>query len=66
MNKPARQPDPAFIAAAVAIGCIGSLIALTVLGVFEMLPKWAAVLIVVSELLAPIIIYRVLKRNRQG
>jgi len=48
--------------AATAIGAIGGLVALTVTGVLGSLPPWAAVLIVVAELLSPFIVYHVLRR----
>ncbi len=66
MNTERRQPSPGLIAAAVAVACIGNLVFLTAFGIFETLPKWCGVLIVVAELLAPFIIYRVLKRRQQG
>ncbi len=49
--------------AATALGSIGGLVGLSVTGVLASLPLWAAVLIVVAELLAPAIVYVVLKRG---
>jgi uncharacterized membrane protein len=48
--------------AATAIGAIGGLVALTVTGILGSLPGWAAVLIVVAELLTPFLVYIVLQR----
>lgn len=65
MDPKPRLLSPELIAAAVAIACIGNLVALSVLGVLQKLPLAAAVALVVAELLAPIIIYRVLQRRQQ-
>ena len=50
------------VTAASAVGCIGALVGLTATGILESLPKWIATLIVVTELLVPYIVYRMLKR----
>ena len=50
------------VTASVAIGAIGGLVGLTVTGVLTALPQWAAVLVVVAELMMPLIVYRILKR----
>ncbi len=65
MDPKPRLPSPELITAAVAIACIGNLVALTVLGILQKLPLAAAVAIVVAELLAPLIVYRVLQRRQQ-
>lgn len=66
MAIPPSKVDPGFITAVVAIGCVSSLIVLTVFGIFEMLPPWAGVLIVVFELLTPAFVYWATKRARKG
>jgi hypothetical protein len=53
------------ITAAVAVGSIGALVGLTVTGVLMMLPVWAAVLIVVAELLLPLLVFVFLKRSEE-
>ena len=65
MDTKPRPPSVELVTAAVAIACIGNLVALTVLGILEKLPLVASVAIVVGELLAPLIVYRVMLR-RQG
>jgi hypothetical protein len=65
MDSKQRPPSVELITAAVAISSIGSLVALTVLGILEKLPLVASVAIVVGELLAPIVIYRVMLRQRR-
>jgi hypothetical protein len=65
MANPSRRPDPALVAALVAIACIGNLVALTVLGILTKLPVWASVLIVVTELLAPLLVFQLLKRAQR-
>ena len=62
MANSSRRPDPALVAARVAIGCIGHLVALTVLGILTSIPPWASVLIVVTELLLPLLVFQLLKR----
>ena len=52
-----KGPDPGLVAALVAIAGIGNLVALTVLGILVLMPLWAAVLLVVGELLAPLLIH---------
>jgi hypothetical protein len=59
------RPDPALVAALVAIAGIGNLVALTVLGLLTRMPLWASVLLVVLELVAPLIVFQVLKRQQQ-
>jgi hypothetical protein len=58
------QPDPGLVAALVAIAGIGNLVALTVLGLLTRMPIWLTVLIVVLELLAPLLVYQLLKRRQ--
>ncbi len=62
---PPRKIDPGLITAAVAIGCVSTLIALTVLGIFSRIPPWASVTIVVFELLTPGLVYWAAKRAQQ-
>lgn len=64
MANSSRGPDPALIAALVAIGGIGTLVALTILGILTRMPIWAAVLLVVVELLAPLLVFQFLKRRQ--
>lgn len=59
------QPDPGLVAALLAIAGIGNLVALTVLGLLTRLPIWASVSIVVVELIAPIVVFQILKRRQQ-
>ena len=49
--------------AAAAVASVGGLVALTVTGLLQSLPSWAAVLIVVSELLIPFIVYVAVRRS---
>jgi len=65
MANSSRTPDPALVAALVAIACIGNLVALTVLGILAKLPPWAAVSIVVTELLLPFLVLHLLKRAQK-
>ena len=65
MDQKPRQPSVELVTAAVAISSIGTLVALTVLGLLEKLPLAAAVALVVGELLAPLIVYRLMMRQRQ-
>jgi len=62
-NSPNRF-DPGLVAAIMAIGSVSVLIALTVLGIFAMLPPWVSVLIVVIELAIPFIVLWMMKRKR--
>jgi len=50
------------ILAAVATGSVGSLVGLTVTGILSSLPVWAAVTVVVVELLFPFVVYRLVKQ----
>lgn len=52
--------------AGTAVASIGGLVGLTVTGVLASLPLWAAALIVVTELLAPMIVYFAMKRGGGG
>ena len=53
------------ITAAVATASIGGLVGMTVTGILTSLPVWAAVMLVVGELAAPLIVYVVLKRQEE-
>ena len=66
MDTPPRKIDPGLIAALMAIGSVSILIALTVLGIFSILPPWVSVLIVVLELTIPFVVYLMLKRKTNG
>ena len=59
----ANRPNAKFVAVAVAVASVGTLVALTALGILDTLPKPAATLIVVVELLAPAIVYFAMKRR---
>ena len=63
MGTPPSKLDPGLIAAVVAIGSVGMLIALTVLGIFAILPPWVSVLVVVLELIIPFVVYWMLNRR---
>ncbi len=65
MDQKPRQPSVELVTVAVAISSIGTLVALTVLGLLKKLPLAAAVALVVGELLAPLIVYRLMMRQRQ-
>jgi hypothetical protein len=58
-----RRSKVEIATAGAAIGSVGGLVALTVTGVLQSLPPWAAVLIVVLELLAPVIVYVAVSRS---
>ena len=51
------------ITGAVATGSIGTLVALTETGFFSIMPLWAAVTIIVIELVIPIVVFRFLKKR---
>ncbi len=51
------------VTAVVAVASVATIVGLAVSGILETLPRWAAVLIVVAELLAPAIVFMVLKRG---
>ena len=65
MAAPKFRPDPGMVAAMVAIACIGNLVALTVLGILVRLPLWASVAIVIAELVAPLLVFQLLKRRQK-
>jgi hypothetical protein len=65
MDQKPRQPSVELVTAAVAISSIGMLVGLTVLGILQHMPLPAAVAIVVGELIAPLIAYRVMQRRQQ-
>jgi uncharacterized membrane protein len=58
-----RRSKTEIATAATALASIGGLVGLAVSGVLMALPLWAAVLIVVAELLAPAIVFVVMKRG---
>jgi uncharacterized membrane protein YgdD (TMEM256/DUF423 family) len=64
-NDPRRSKTEIMTAAA-ALASIGSLVGLTVSGVLARLPFWAAVLIVVGELLLPIVAFLAMRRRGAG
>ena len=70
MVKPdnhSNRPKVEIATAATAVASIGTLVGLTVTGILMALPPWAALLIVVAELLAPVIVFVVLNRgNGEG
>ncbi len=68
MRRDASSQSPkARLAAIVAgIASVGGLVGLTVAGILTRLPLWAATVIVVTELLAPLLVYRMVKRNAGG
>ena len=59
-----RRSKVEIATAATAIGSIGTLVGLTVTGILTALPLWAATLIVVGELLAPVLVFVVLRRGK--
>jgi uncharacterized membrane protein len=61
-KTPLERSKVEVITAAVAMGSIGGLVGLTVTGVLMSLPTWAAVLIVVAQLLLPMLVFLLLKR----
>jgi hypothetical protein len=61
-KNPLERSKVEVITAAVAMGSIGTLVGLTVTGILMSLPTWAAVLIVVAELLLPMLVFFILKR----
>jgi hypothetical protein len=52
--------------AAAATASIGGLVGMTVTGVLSRLPAWLAVLLVVTELSLPFLVYWVIKRAERG
>ena len=65
-DDPSRRPKVEVATAATAVGSIGTLVGLTVTGILMALPLWAALLIVVAELLAPVLVFVVLNRGKGG
>ena len=59
------DPKVKLITAAVATGSLGTLGAMSATGLFSLMPVWAAVLIVVIELVIPFVVYRFLKRAQE-
>jgi hypothetical protein len=64
-EEPSQRSRVEIITAAVALGSIGGLVGLTVTGVLTTLPGWAAVLVVVAELLLPVLVFLILKRAEE-
>ena len=58
-----RRSKTEIATAATAIGSIGTLVALSVTGILTALPLWLSVPIVLLELLAPALVFVVLKRK---
>ena len=58
-----RRSKVEIATAATAVGSISTLVALSVTGILMALPLWIAVLIVVVELLAPAIVFVVMRRG---
>ncbi|MEO6741010.1 MAG: hypothetical protein ABIP20_12210 [Chthoniobacteraceae bacterium] len=58
-----RRSKTEIATAATALGSIGTLVALSVTGILTALPLWLSVLIVLLELLAPALVFVVLKRK---
>ena len=52
--------------AATAVGSVGALVGMTVTGILSALPVWAAILIVVAELLMPLLVFALLKRAEKN
>ncbi len=65
MDPQPRPPSVELITASVAISSIGSLVAFSVFGILQRLPLPTAVALVVCELLAPLVVYRVMLRRQQ-
>ena len=63
-DESSRRSKVEIATAATAVGSIGSLVGLTVTGVLASLPLWGATLIVVAELLAPMLVFVVMKRGK--
>lgn len=65
-ESPKHQPNINLITAVTAAASLITLVVLSLAGIFEQLPLWAAVLIVVGELLAPVLIHWALRRKFGG
>jgi len=63
-DDPSRRSKVEIATAATAVGSIGTLVGLTVTGVLMTLPLWAATLIVVAELLAPVLVFVLMRRGK--
>ena len=63
-DESSRRSKVEIATAATAVGAIGTLVGLTVTGVLASLPLWAATLIVVAELLAPVLVFVVMSRGK--
>ena len=48
------------------MGSVGALVGMTVTGILAALPVWAAILIVVAELLMPLLVFALLKRSEKN
>ena len=66
LEDPSSRSKAEIATAATAVGSIGTLVGLSVTGILRMLPLWAAMVIVVVELLAPLLVFAVLKRGKGG
>jgi len=64
-ENPSQRSRVEIITAAVAMGSIGGLVGLTVTGVLTALPGWAAILVVVTELLLPALVFVMLTRGEK-
>ena len=63
-EDPSSRSRVEIATAATAVASIGTLVGLTVSGVLMSLPLWAATSVVVAELLAPVIVFAVMKRGK--
>jgi hypothetical protein len=63
-DDPSSRSKVEIATAATAVASIGTLVGLTVSGVLMTLPLWAATMVVVAELLAPVIVFAVMKRGK--
>ncbi len=64
-DESSRRSKVEIATAATAVGSIGTIVGLTVTGVLMTLPLWAATLIVVAELLAPVLVFVVMSRGKK-
>ncbi len=65
-HNDARRSKTEIATAAAALASIGSLVGLTVSGILASMPFWAAVLVVVGELLVPIVVFFAVRKGNPG
>lgn len=63
MGYPPHKLGPLWTAGLVAIAELITLVVLLAMGVLQSMPGWAVVVLVTTELLAPLMVYLVMRRQ---